>query len=93
MFGTDFVKRDTEWFAGARLHFIQTALNAAQGINQIVRAQSTRFQQANILVGGMLFGFTQSRLHTAKNEFTGKQSQMGMRPRHSGKAAEGRRSP
>ena len=36
MFGTDFVERDSEWFAGASFHFIQTALNAEQGINQIV---------------------------------------------------------
>ena len=36
MFGADFIKRDTEWFAGASFHLIQTALNAAHGINQIV---------------------------------------------------------
>ena len=93
MFGVDFIGCDTEWFAGASFHFIQTALDAAQGINQIVRAQSARFQPANIFADGMLFGFTQSQLHAAKNEFTRKQSQMGMRLRHSGKAAEGRRSP
>jgi hypothetical protein len=41
----------------------------------------------------MLFGFMQNRLHAAKNEFTGKWCQMGMRPRRNGIAAEGRRRP
>lgn len=75
MFGADFIERNTEWFAGASFHFIQTALNAAQGINQIVRARIARFRQANIFIGRMFFGF---RLHAVKNEFTRKQSQTGM---------------
>ena len=66
MFGADFIGRDTEWFAGASFHFIQTALNAAQGIRQIVRVQSARFQRASMFADGMFFGFTKSRLHAAK---------------------------
>ena len=77
MFGADFIERDTEWFASASFHFIQTALNAAQGIHKIVWAQSARFQHANIFADGMLFGFTQSRLHAAKNEFARQGCQMG----------------
>jgi hypothetical protein len=72
MFGADFIERDTEWFAGASFHFIQTALNAAHGINQI-------FQISSIFADRMLVCFMQSRLHTVKNEFTRKQSQTGMR--------------
>ena len=76
MFGTDFIKRDTEWFAGASFHFIQTALDAAQGVHQIVRALAARFQPANIFADGILFGFMQGRLHAAKNEFAWQRCQM-----------------
>jgi hypothetical protein len=36
VFGADVIERDAEWFAGASFHFIETALDAAQGIHQIV---------------------------------------------------------
>jgi hypothetical protein len=79
VFGADFIGHNTEWFAGASFHFTETALDAAHGIHQIVRALTTRFQHANIFADGMLFRFMQSRLHAFKNEFTRKQSQMGIR--------------
>ncbi len=78
MFGADAIQNFVSGFTFACLHFVQTALDAAQGIHQIVRAQSTRFQHANMFADGMLFGFTQSQLHAAKNEFTRKQSQTGI---------------
>ena len=78
MFGVDTIQNLASWFTFAGLHFIQTALDAAQGIHQIVRAQSARFQHANMFADGILFGFTQSQLHAAKNEFARTQSQMGM---------------
>ena len=78
MFGADAIQNFASGFAFACLHFIQAALNAAQGIHQIVRALATRFQPANIFADGMLFGFTQSRLHAAKNEFARQGCQMGM---------------
>ncbi len=76
MFCADAVKNFASRFAFARLHFIQPALNTAQGICKIIRALTTRFQHTSIFADGMLFGFTQSRLHAVKNEFTRKQSQM-----------------
>ena len=79
MFGADAIQNFASGFTFACLHFVQTALNAAHGIHQIVRVQSTRFQHANIFADGMLFCFKQSWLHAVKNEFTRKQSQMGIR--------------
>jgi hypothetical protein len=64
VFGADFVERDTERFAGASFHFIPTALNAAQGINPIVWAQSARFERADIFAEGMLFCFTPLKMNS-----------------------------
>jgi hypothetical protein len=77
--GADAIQNFASGFTFARVHFIQTALNAAQGINQIVRAQSARFQPANTFADGMPLGFMQSRLHAVKNEFAWQRCQMGTR--------------
>ena len=79
MFGADAIQNFASGFTFARLHFIQTALDSAQGIHQIIRALATSLQHTSTFADGMLFGFTQSRLHAAKNEFTRKRSQTGIR--------------